>query len=144
IQFVESSAKSGTEEDARLTPLSFVTGVKENGYDWLWEAASEDWNKKNDPCPYGWHVAPAAAFAGVVPVGTPTVEDEDVFGWTLTDGATNALFMAAGRRVYLNGRIQNIYQPAMTSESVAVRTNPAEEAPLWGGLYWTADVKPIR
>lgn len=144
IKFVEASAKTGTEEYARLNPLSFITGVKENGYDWLWQAASEDWNKKNDPCPHGWRVAPAAVFAGVVPVGMPTVEDEDVFGWPLTDGTTNSLFMAAGRRVYLNGRIQNIYQPAMTSESVAVRTNPAEEAQPWVGLYWTADVKPNR
>ena len=52
--------------------------------------------------------------------------------------------MAAGRRVYLNGRIQNIYQPATTPESVAVRANPAEEAQPWVGLYWTADVKPNR
>ncbi len=144
IKYVEASAETGTEEYARQNPLCFVTGVKENGYDWLWEAASENWDKRNDPCPQGWHVAPAAAFADVVPVGTPTADAGDVFGWTLTDGTTNSLFMAAGRRVYLTGRIQNVYQPAATPESVAVRSNPAEEAQPWVGLYWTADVRPNR
>ncbi len=47
--------------------------------------------------------------------------------------------MAAGRRVYLNGKIQNVYQPAIVSDAVAVRSNPAEEAQPWVGLYWTAD-----
>ncbi|MCM1302475.1 MAG: hypothetical protein NC250_00175 [Alistipes senegalensis] len=144
IKFVEASAETGTEEYARLNPLSFVTGVKENGYDWLWEAASENWNKTNDPCPYGWRVAPADVFAGVVPEGTPTADADDVFGWPLTDGTTSSLFMAAGRRVYLNGKIQNVYQPAATPESVAVRSNLAEEAQPWVGLYWTADVAPNR
>ena len=70
-------------------------------------AASE--KSAYDPCPYGWCVAPSAAFAGLEIVGTPAAGDEEKFGWTLTDGSAESLFMGAGRRIYPDGRFQNIY-----------------------------------
>lgn len=138
--FVESSETTGTEEYALQHPLCFITGVSGNGYDWSWNAADAGWNKKNDPCPYGWHVAPAAAFQGLQLEGTPTAADYDLFGWPLKNGTTSSLFMAAGRRVYLNGKIQNVYQP----ETAQARSNTADEAQPWVGLYWTADVAADR
>lgn len=139
LTFVESSAETGTESYALQHPLCFITGVGSNGYDWLWDDSAVGWSEQNDPCPYGWQVAPAEAFVGLQLDGQPTAADCDLFGWKLTDGATSSLFMAAGRRVYLNGKIQNVYQPAIVSDAVAVRSNPAEEAQPWVGLYWTAD-----
>ena len=52
--------------------------------------------------------------------------------------------MAAGRRVYLNGKIQNIYQPEPAPETIAARGNSAEEAQPWVGLYWSADAVDAR
>lgn len=140
LTFVESSETTGTEEYALQHPLCFITGVSENGYDWAWNAAEAGWSKKNDPCPYGWRVAPAAAYRGLQPDGTPTAADYDLFGWPLINGTTSSLFMAAGRRVYLNGKIQNVYQP----ETEAARSNSADEAQPWVGLYWTADAAADR
>lgn len=144
LTFVESSAETGTETYALQHPLCFITGVSANGYDWSWSESAAEWGEPNDPCPYGWQVAPAAAFAGLQLDGEPTAADYDLFGWKLTDGTTSSLFMAAGRRVYLNGKIQNVYQPETTPDAVAVRSNSAEEAQPWVGLYWTSDTTTER
>ncbi|WP_418983751.1 hypothetical protein [Alistipes sp.] len=130
---VASSAETGTSDYARRNPLSFITGVADSGNDWLWTADDARWGAKkteNDPCPYGWKVAPEGAFAGLTIADTPKESDYDVFGWTLTDGSVSSLYLAAGRRIYSNGAIQNIYIPP-----VGVR---ADEAQPWEGLYWTA------
>ena len=144
LTFVESSEETGTEAYALQHPLCFITSTKDSGYDWMWSAAATGWSKKNDPCPRGWRVAPAAAFRGLQLEGMPTAADDDLFGWKLTDGATSSLFMAAGRRVYLNGKIQNGYQPEPAPETIAARGNSAEEAQPWVGLYWSADAVDAR
>ena len=144
LMFVESSEETGTEEYALQHPLSFITSTSASGYDWMWNAAETGWSRKNDPCPHGWRVAPADAFRGLQLEGTPTAADDDLFGWRLTDGAASSLFMAAGRRVYLNGKIQNVYQPEPAPETIAARGNSAEEAQPWVGLYWSADAVDAR
>lgn len=137
-----SSAETGTEVYAVRHPLTFITGVEQSDYDWLYAAHSDalwsadnDVSQKtvNDPCPYGWRVAPSKAFEGMTVVGTPSDADADKFGWTLTDGAKEALFIGAGRRRYDNSTILNIYNP------LPVRT--ALEAQPWEGLYWTSGVQ---
>lgn len=134
----ESSAGTGTEVYAVRNPLTYITGVEDSEFDWLWTGHSDAlWSRDdnvgeksvNDPCPYGWRVAPAAAFENMAVVGTPAKEDVDKFGWTLTDGAQQSLFIGAGRRRYDNGTILNVYNP------LPVRS--AEEAQPWEGLYWT-------
>lgn len=144
LTFVESSEETGTEAYALQHPLSFITSTSESGYDWMWNASEAGWSKKNDPCPRGWRVAPASAFRGLQLEGTPTAADADLFGWKLTDGTMSSLFMAAGRRVYLNGKIQNVYQPEPAPETIAARGNSAEEAQPWVGLYWSADAVDAR
>ena len=62
----------------------------------------------NDPCPYGWRVAPSGAFDNLAIVGTPAVGDEAKYGWTLTDGNAESFFIGAGRRRYDNGKILNL------------------------------------
>lgn len=134
ITYVESSAETGTEAYANANPLTFITGVAENGYDWRWNGASTEWTAQNDPCPIGWRVAPAGAFEGLGFAGTATEADYEAYGWTLTDGAASSYFAAAGRRVYLNGYIQNIHEPAIIG-----RANTAEESQPWAGNYWTRE-----
>lgn len=128
-----SSAETGTSDFARQNPLCFITGVETTGNDWLWTADDGRWGTaktENDPCPYGWKVAPAAAFGGLSIAGTPEAGDYDVFGWMLTDGNVSSLYMGAGRRIYSDGTIQNVYIPAAD-----VR---ADEAQPWVGLYWNS------
>ena len=145
LKMTESSAETGTMEYAIRNPLVFITGVADTDNDWLWSGRSDGlWSADdnvadksvNDPCPYGWRVAPSAAFAGLEIVGTPAAGDEEKFGWTLTDGTSQSFFVGAGRRRYDNGTILNIYNPVPAE---AQSRNTATEAQPWEGLYWTSD-----
>lgn len=134
LEIVESSAETGTTEYAAQHPLEYITGVKESGYDWMWRSDNTLWGDTktvNDPCPYGWKVAPAKAFGGLTIVGSPVAEDYDKYGWTLSSGAAESFFIGAGRRRYDNATILNIYMPATR--------NVATEAQPWIGLYWSSD-----
>lgn len=141
----ESSATTGTAEYALQNPLTFITGVKDSQFDWLWTGHTEslwaDTKTVNDPCPFGWRVAPEGAFSGLtiaddLSMGYETYENK--YGWILVSGGTSSLYMGAGRRVYTNGSVQNIYNPvpADRQNAPAVR-NPAMEAQPWVGYYWT-------
>lgn len=141
VTMEESSAETGTASYAAQHPLCFITGVKETSYDWLWTAEDTRWtDEANNPCPYGWTVAPAKAFEGLTIANTPTADDYDVFGLRLTDGRVSSLYMGAGRRIYADGTFQNIYLPP--SDAAAART--ADEAQPWVGLYWNADAATGR
>ena len=107
LKMSESSAETGTMEYAIRNPLVFITGVADTDNDWLWSGRSDQlWSADdnvadksvNDPCPYGWRVAPSGAFDNLAIVGTPAVGDEAKYGWTLTDGNAESFFIGAGRR----------------------------------------------
>lgn len=143
LKMTESSAETGTMEYAIRNPLVFITGVADTDNDWLWSGRSDGlWSADdnvadksvNDPCPYGWRVAPSGAFADLRIVGTPAVGDEAKYGWTLTDGNAESFFIGAGRRRYDNGKILNIYNPLPKVRSDAMEAQP------WEGLYWTTAV----
>ena len=146
VTMVASSAETGTMDYAVKHPLAFVTGVAESNNDWLWSKSDAGWSSDgdagaksvNDPCPYGWRVAPSAAFAGLEIVGTPAAGDEEKFGWTLTDGKAESFFMGGGRRRYDDGKIQNIYIPK--DEAKMKLYTRADIAQPWEGLYWTTAV----
>lgn len=147
----ECDSERGTLKYTNANPWTFVTGVKNSSYDWLWPAddgyaAAPRWKSDektaDDPCPYGWRVAPAAAFAGLTIKDPLTGEGASAsvyaerYGWTLTDGVAESLFIGAGRRIYTNSSIQNIYinsDAAETSRAGAIYNQP------WIGLYWTTD-----
>lgn len=137
VEIVTSSAETGTMEYATQHPLRYITGVADSKNDWLWTAHDNSlWGASktiNDPCPYGWKVAPASAFQGLTIEGTPSAADETKYGWTLTDGAAKSLWIAAGRRTYLFGKIINTYIPVDVVRS-------AQEAQPWVGNYWSSDV----
>lgn len=140
-----SSAATGTAEYAAQHPLCYITGVAASENDWLWDARSNTlWSASektvNDPCPYGWRVAPAAAYAGLAIVGTPQAADSEAFAWTLRKDGAESLFFGAGRRRYDNSKIQNLYISLEGLDLAALKTR-ADEAQPWEGLYWTADTQ---
>lgn len=146
-----SSADAGTMDYAVQNPLTFIVGASGSEYDWLWSAHSDDlWDDDaktvNDPCPYGWRVAPAEAFGTLRIVQTPGLEDADKFGWVLDDpyaGGNPSLFIGAGRRIYRHiqeddtqggGSIQNFYPTPIPDKQV--RSSALYNQP-WVGYYWT-------
>lgn len=138
--FEASDATKGTLDYASRQPLCFLLGVEQSRYDWLYASHSEElWNSSSkslyDPCPKGWHVPSADAFAGlsIADKSGSATDYMDKYGWELTDGTATMLFMGAGRRVYTDGKFQNVYNPLPESRNEALEAQP------WVGLYWTAD-----
>lgn len=143
-----SSADAGTMDYAVQNPLTFIVGVSDSEYDWLWSAHSDDlWGDTktvNDPCPYGWRVAPSAVYDHLYIQNTPEAGDADKFGWTLHGpGSYSSLFIGAGRRIYRHiqeddtqggGSIQNFYPTPISDKQV--RSSALYNQP-WVGYYWT-------
>ena len=142
LETVAASAETGTAAYALQHPLTYITGVTDSSNDWCWAHDSSLWSAaektENDPCPAGWRVAPASAYAGLAISGTPGASDFDKYGWTFTREGASSFFLGAGRRLYTNGKIQNLYVVVPASSSLSTR-NVAEDAQPWEGLYWTAD-----
>lgn len=143
-----SSADAGTMDYVVRNPLTFIVGVSDSEYDWLWSAHSDDlWSDTktvNDPCPYGWRVAPSAAYDHLSIQNTPEAGDADKFGWTLYGPQSGpSLFIGAGRRIYRHiqeddtqggGSIQNFYPTPIPDKQV--RSSALYNQP-WVGYYWT-------
>ena len=132
IGMVESSASTGTYAYTNANPLDFVTTTS-NSADWrVGSESNAAWTEANNPCPYGWKVAPADAFAGLSIADDLTGDAasyEKRYGWNLTDGTTTSFFFAAGRRIYADGMIQNIFDESIVRSS-------AIEAQPWVGYNW--------
>lgn len=137
---VETSSSNGTMDYARLHPQIFLKGVEASEYDWLWSHDAALWTAPGtakslyDPCPAGWRVAPAAAFAGLTPEAASLEWANTKYSVTLAKDGVSSLFMGAGQRTYLNGKFQNFY--FTDADPLSTR---ASEAQPWIGLYWTAD-----
>ncbi|WP_418991338.1 hypothetical protein [Alistipes sp.] len=137
LKTVASDSSVGTEAYALQNPLTFITGNEDSENDWLWTSNDALWGETktvNDPCPYGWKVAPATTFNGMTIVGQPVEADVDKYGWTLARGGVESLYIGAGRRRYDDGTILNVYNP-LPLATLSVRS--ALEAQPWEGLYWT-------
>ncbi|MFI3317366.1 MAG: hypothetical protein SNF93_07360 [Rikenellaceae bacterium] len=132
ISYEESTSSVGKESYAIKYPLTFILGVEDSSYDWLYSAHSNElWSETksvNDPCPKGWRVATPEVFDGLsIPALTQAEHDAiaDSYGWILSDNAGNQnLFMGLGRRGYITGKIQN------------VNLNETRPTP-WAGYYWS-------
>lgn len=138
--FESSDASKGTSEYALEHPLCFLLGVEESRYDWLYASHSDAlWSSSsksvNDPCPKGWRVPSAEAFSQltIADKSGSASDYEEAYGWKLTDGSATMLFMGAGRRTYVDGKFQNVYNPLPASRNGALEAQP------WEGLYWTSD-----
>lgn len=140
--YEECSAEKGTRDYADRHPLTFITSTdKQNGHDWMHTPDDRAWDTEktvNDPCPFGWKVAPISSFEGLAPTGTPEKNAYELYGLKITDGATTSLWMGGGRILYNSGRFQNIYIPDSDTRNIA------QEAQPWEGLYWSCDAGTDR
>lgn len=133
-----SDAKTGTQEYAVSHPLTYLTAEKDA--DWCTESGAARWAQTKtayDPCPAGWRVADPSVFAGWTiadPLDGGDAADlyYDKFGWTLERNGVRSLFIGAGYRLYLDGKINNIY------DNLPVRSGAIDMQP-WTGYYWTTE-----
>lgn len=131
IEYLESTSSVGTVSYANAYPATYITGVEDSDYDWLYDSHSTtlwgDTKTDNDPCPKGWRVASPSVFEGL---SIPDITEDNlsdwagIYGWELSDGSTSDLFMGLGRRGQITGKIQNV-------NTNAIRPEP------WVGYYWT-------
>ena len=142
IKAVASDSETGHYAYTNAHPMHFVTVSDKNA---AWDkGATADvrgWNgdskSVNDPCPYGWRVAPAEAFEGLTIVDDLTVADAATkyakqYGWTLKKNEVESFYFAGGRRVYTDALIQNVFDESLTRYM-------ATEAQPWVGYNWTAE-----
>ena len=136
LDYAENSIEHGNEAWSHANPLSIILGNPDNSYDWLYDSHDDTlWSStsksEQDPCPAGWRMPDSSIYATL---DIATTDDEMAWqeaqkmcGWHLTDSATgnSYFFVAAGRRNYLDGRLDIINDDA-------IRPIP------WSGYYWTA------
>lgn len=140
LSMVALDAATGTFSYTNAHPTHFITTKKDEAA-WLRDGDTasgwaEGWKAVNDPCPNGWEVAPAAAFADLRIADDLAAEAaayERQYGWTLTDGVSPSFYFAAGRRIYADGSLQNVFDESLLVRSVA------DEAQPWVGYNWTTD-----
>ena len=139
LKTAASDSETGTLKYATANPLTFIT-VAEKDADWMHSGdAAERWSADSktlyDPCPYGWRVAPAEAFAGLAireNLAGDIADYEDKYGWTLGaagTGGAESFFVAAGRRSWYDGSVQTYFDESLLSR--------AREMQPWVGYYWT-------
>lgn len=142
---VASDATTGSYAYTNAHPNHFIS-VKDKNAPWNQSITTEvkGWEHTqqksvNDPCPYGWRVAPAEAFDGMTIVDDVTVADASTkyaeqYGWTMQKNGVESFYFAGGRRVYADALIQNVFDESLTR-------NVATEAQPWVGYNWTAEGK---
>ncbi len=138
LKTAASDSSVGTLAYATQNPLTYITAEPGSKCDWLAVADNTLWGAVktvNDPCPYGWQVAPLSAYNALQIKGVIDSSYSDKYGMTFTDNSSESLFIGAGRRRYDNSTISNIY---LTSEPLA--RNVAIDDQPWMGYYWTNTV----
>lgn len=134
LTLAESNGETGTYAYTNANPTHFIT-TTQNDAAWQSGSVPTVWEGVNSPAPYGWEVAPAEAFEGFEIVEDLTVDGatyENNYGWTLRKGESEGFFFAAGRRLYADAMLQNVFDESLTR-------NPAYEAQPWVGYNWTSD-----
>ena len=141
LEYVEAN-DGGSVAWTTANPLSVVKGSADNAYDWLndghddalWSAT---YKTNNDPCPAGWRVPDSSVFKTLtiteVDDDMPWAKAQKMYGWMLKDTVTGSthFFSAAGRRNYLDGRLDNM--------------NTNDELPVpWSGYYWSATADGVN
>lgn len=139
IEYVDSTADTGTTEWCISNPMSIILGRKDNSYNWLYSSTDDTlWNEsaksQNDPCPAGWMVPSSALYETLNIAAKDDAmmweEAQPMYGWMLEDSTTGNqhFFSAAGRRNYLDGRLDNMNDDLIL--------------PIpWSGYYWTASTE---
>lgn len=131
LEYVASTAETGTVAYAESHPLSYLLGTEESAYDWCYATRAEGlWAAEKteyDPCPKGWRVPTGEELAGLDIVEHASDAGMQ-YGWTLTDGTVQSFYSAAGFRTYLTGVVQNLYNPV----------SGVEVPKPWMGYYWSS------
>lgn len=134
LDYVASDDTTGDVAWALNNPMSIITGNNNNGYDWLFSGHDQLWSEtsksEHDPCPKGWRIPDSSIFENLTisPVDDAIVDwqkAQKMYGWHLEDENGSYFFSAAGRRNYLDGKLDN-----MNDDS----TKPIP----WSGYYWTS------
>ncbi|MDE6507696.1 MAG: hypothetical protein K2L04_04440 [Alistipes sp.] len=139
LKMTASDAATGTMDYATQHPLEFITAPDKDA-DWLQDGTAARWSAAeksvDDPCPYGWRVAPATAFAGLTIQDDVTAEGTDYasqYGWNLGSGTAVSFFAGAGRRNWRDGAVVNIYDESLPARALEMQP--------WVGYYWTSDAE---
>ncbi|MBQ6612544.1 MAG: hypothetical protein IIX19_02375 [Alistipes sp.] len=136
LKYEESTAVTGTTSWANDNPLYIITGNKDNSFDWLYEGHEELWSAtsktEHDPCPAGWRIPDSSVYANLtinsVDDDKQWQEAQTMYGWNLVDKndqSKSYFFSAAGRRNYLDGRLD-------------IMNDDMDRPVPWSGYYWTA------
>lgn len=135
LKYEASSDEIGNVAWAEDNPMTIILGNKDNDYDWLYASHDDTlWSattkSEHDPCPAGWRVPDSSIYGSLTIAATddamPWEEAQKMYGWWLEDSTTgdSYFFSAAGRRNYIDGRLDNI--------------NDDDIRPIpWSGYYWT-------
>lgn len=115
MSFKTSSGETGTVDYATAYPTTFIAGVEDSDYDWVFAGRDNDlWSEDEktlyDPCPVGWRVAPARVWAEFTTTGDSSEEVTEFnvdggyeYGWMFLDDNDNPTFWpGAGRRTFSN------------------------------------------
>ncbi len=127
FDYYDSTSDIGHVSYTVLYPRIFITATDESYYDWVYYGSDPalwgDGGEKSiyDPSPKGWRVPSMADFEKIAEPDGLVGEEED-YGAILS----GELFMALGRRVYLDGSVQNYA--------------PGELFKPWSGYYWSREV----
>ena len=127
-EYAATDAERGAAGYASAHAMTFITGTKESGYNWLQTADASLWGTEknnNDPCPRGWKVPSKEVFAALHIKDVISPELEKNYGFTLSDGTNEAFFPGAGRRSFYTGALTNM-------NDNEVRPTP------WTGYYWSS------
>ena len=127
-EYAATDAERGAAGYASAHAMTFITGTKESGYNWLQTADASLWGTEknnNDPCPKGWKVPSKEVFAALHIKDVISPELEKNYGFTLSDGTNEAFFPGAGRRSFYTGALTNM-------NDNEVRPTP------WTGYYWSS------
>ncbi|MFR9603049.1 MAG: hypothetical protein SNG02_04170 [Rikenellaceae bacterium] len=133
ISYYETTAVKGRVSYTTEYPTYYLTGVTESNDDWLYSSHNGDlWNDNTksiyDPSPKGWRVPRSTDFDGVTLASIPPSQTSDgtySYAAMLQDASgKEELFIGAGRRNYISGRIQNVIGDGNYTP--------------WSGYYWTS------
>ncbi len=127
FEYYDSTSTTGSITYTTLYPRYYITATSDSNYDWIYSGSYPslwgDGGEKSiyDPSPKGWRVPSMSDYEAIDdPVG--------IYGEAEDYGAelNGELWMALGRRVYMDASIQN-YAPG-------VKFKP------WAGHYWSREV----
>ena len=120
-EYAATDAERGSAGYASAHAMTFITGTKESGYNWLQTADASLWGTEknnNDPCPKGWKVPSKEVFAALHIKDVISPELEKNYGFTLSDGTERSLLPRSRPPQFLHRRADQHERQRSASDSV--------------------------